>query len=66
MRVLPQGQRDCTGVRPCLSFRPYSWGGPFEPDLKRIVCQHCRTVKTAQSIGFILSAPNIEYYILNG
>ena len=34
-----------------------------EPNVKRIVCQHGRTVQTAQGIDFSLSVPNTACYI---
>ena len=39
-------------------FRSYGSEEVSEPDLKRIMCQHSRTVVTAQSIDFNLSVPN--------
>ena len=44
-------------------FYPNGRGGTSEPDLRRIVCQHNRTVETAQITGFNQSVPNATCHI---
>ena len=63
--VIFQWHPDSEGVKVLIHepFRPYGWGGPFVPDLKRNVCQYSHTVQTTQNIGFNLSVPNTAYYI---
>ena len=56
--VAKQGPVKVLIHEPC---RPYA-RGPSEPDFKRIVCQHSRTVQTAQSLGLNLRSKYSVYF----